>query len=264
MNKPFNHNNSLFKYGWLALFVIMAGNIHAQEKEDTIILLDTLIDAPPAIASEDTVIHFDRVIYTPKVRLRSVPDSQVQILKKDDDFWYANILPAKKKQAKARDKQPDGLPFYRQPWFKTMLWIIIIGAFAAVVVWYLAVSNVRLFRKASPGIINAGNEDEHNDIFSINYDTEISKALNTKNHRLAIRLLYLQTLKILAEKGIIQYKAERTNSDYLWQLHGSTYYQDFFRLTRDFDYTWYGKFDVPDATFQTIHNDFITFKNRLQ
>jgi hypothetical protein len=244
--------------------VIITQHLHAQEKRDTITLLDTLIDAPPIVATtDDTVFHFNKVVLAPKVHLRTVPDSLVKVLKNDEDFWYANVAPLKKKQPKTKDNLPTGLPFYRQPWFKTLLWIIIIGAFVAVMAWYLAVSNVFLFRKAAPGIINASNVEEHNDIFSINYENEISKALSTKNYRLTIRLLYLQTLKILAEKGFIQYKAEKTNSDYLWQLHGTSYYNDFFRLTRDFDYTWYGKFEVSEAAFETIYKDFTTFKNRL-
>lgn len=255
---------TLFKYCCMVMLVLLTSHIHAQEKYDTLKLLDTLIGAPPVErTNEDNIIYFDKITITPKIHLRNVPDSIVETLKKDPNFWYANTAPLKKKQAVTKQKEPAGLPFYRQPWFKTMLWIIIIAAFVAVVIWYLAVSNVRLFRKAATSMNGARQEEEDNDIFSINYDTEINKAINAKNYRLTIRLLYLQTLKMMTEKGIIQYKAEKTNSEYLWQLHGSNYYQDFACLTRDFDYTWYGKFEVSDAAFQTIHNDFTTFKNRI-
>ena len=255
---------ALLRLCCIAMLVFISQCIQAQENRDTIKLLDTLIDAPPTeMTNDDTVIHFDKVMIAPKVHLRNVPDSLVKALKNHEDFWYANVAPVKKKATEAKAKQPTGLPFYQQPWFKTLLWIIIIGAFVAVVIWYLAVSNVHLFRKAPPGITEASSEDDHSDIFSINYESEISKALNAKNYRLTIRLLYLQTLKMMTEKGIIQYKAEKTNSDYLWQLHGTSYYNDFFRLTRDFDYTWYGKFEVSEAAFQTIQKDFTTFKNRL-
>ncbi len=265
MYKLFKHIDALFRYCCLVVLVIMAGtNIHGQEREDSVVLLDTLIDAPPVVTNEDTVFHFDKVITAQEVQLRNVPDSLVKAMKNNNDFWYANVSPVKKKQKEVKEQQPAGYPFYRQSWFKTLLWVIIIGAFVAVFVWYLAVSNVRLFRKAPVHITDASTEDELTDIFSINYDNEINNALNAKNYRLTIRLLYLQTLKMLSEKGIIQYKAERTNSDYLWQLQGSNYYQDFFRLTRDFDYTWYGKFEVSEAAFQTIHKDFTTFKNRLR
>lgn len=255
---------ALLRLCCIVMLVFISHCIQAQDTRDTIKLLDTLIDAPPAeMANDDTVIHFDKVVVAPKVHLRNVPDSLVNALKNHDDFWYANVAPLKKKQAESKAKPPSGLPFFRQPWFKTLLWIIIIGAFVAVVIWYLAVSNVRLFRKPPVDMIHASNEEDHSDIFSINYDNEISKAINAKNYRLTIRLLYLQTLKMMTEKNIIQYKAEKTNSDYLWQLHGTSYYNDFFRLTRDFDYTWYGKFEVSEVAFQTIQKDFTTFKNRL-
>jgi Domain of unknown function (DUF4129) len=255
---------ALHKYCCIAIFVMLASNIYAQHKTDTIKLLDTLIEAPPVIkTTEDTEVYFEKITITPKVHLRNVPDSIVEAMKKDPDFWYANAAPLKKKETVNKEKQPIGLSFYRQPWFKTMLWIIIIATFVAVVIWYLAVSNVRLFRKAATSITKAVNEDEQIDIFSISYDLEISKAINTKNYRLTIRLLYLQTLKMMAEKGIINYKAEITNSEYVWQLQGTTYYNDFARLTRDFDYTWYGKFEVSEAAFLAIHNEFTNFKSRI-
>ncbi|MCU7548944.1 DUF4129 domain-containing protein [Chitinophagaceae bacterium LB-8] len=248
----------------MAMLTIAAPNIHAQEKDDTITLLDTLIDVPSVVtASDDTTFYFDNISVAPYIHLRSVPDSLVNTLKNNPDFWYANTAPVKMKKTEAKEQPSEGISFYRQPWFKTMLWIFIIGTFVAVLIWYLEVSNVRLFRKSAISISNASKEVETNDIYSINYDTDIKNALNTNNYRLAIRLLYLQTLKLMADKDIIQYKAEKTNSDYLWQLQGTAFYKDFFRLTRDFDYTWYGKFDISAEAFQTILKDFTSFNNRI-
>ncbi len=108
-------------------------------------------------------------------------------------------------------------------------------------------------------------EDEgvDEDIFALNYEREIGKAVAEKNFRLAVRLLYLRTLKELSERNIIEYRHEKTNSDYLNGLFGGNYYQSFFRLTRNFEYTWYGGFPLSEEAYQMMQTDFFNFKSGL-
>ena len=87
-----------------------------------------------------------------------------------------------------------------------------------------------------------GKEEElaTEDIFAINYQKEIDKAAQQGNYRLAVRLLFLRILKNLSQKNIIRYTQDKTNLDYLVQLHATRYYSDFFRITRNYEYSWYG------------------------
>ena len=66
-----------------------------------------------------------------------------------------------------------------------------------------------------------GQTKETENIFEINFQQEIDKAVQAGNYRLAVRLLFLRLLKNLAEKNIIQYQQDRTNFDYLMQLGNS-------------------------------------------
>ena len=75
--------------------------------------------------------------------------------------------------------------------------------------------------------------------------------------------MYLRTLTNLSDKGLISYTHEKTNSDYLSELSGTSYYKSFFRLTRDFDYTWYGKFELNTESFALVQKDFNQFKQVL-
>jgi hypothetical protein len=137
------------------------------------------------------------------------------------------------------------------------LWLVIIGGFAAAIMWYLAGSNVGLFRRKNKYLQDTGDEQlETEDIFAINYQKEIDKAEANGNYRLAIRLMFLRLLKAMAEKNIIEYKPGRTNLDYLFHLHPTVYYNHFFRITRNYEYTWYGKFEVGEGAYQLIRNDF--------
>ena len=101
------------------------------------------------------------------------------------------------------------------------------------------------------------------DIFAIPYDREIQKAETAQNYRLAVRLWYLKTLKEMADRAVIDYRYGRTNHDYVASLYGGRYYSDFFRLTRNFEYTWYGQFPLSAEGYAGMQSDFVAFKNRL-
>lgn len=194
------------------------------------------------------------------LQLRKVPDSLVKKLQEDDDFWYANAL-LKKEKPKEEGKH---ITLGQQSWFQTLLWLMIIGGFAGFLIWYLAGSNVGLFRKKRNIIAGAEEEVGTEDIFAINYQKEIDKAAQQGNYRLAVRLMFLRLLKDLSEKNIIQYRQERTNLDYLVQLQPTRYYTDFFRITRNYEYSWYGQFDVNEETYRIIINDFTNFERQLR
>ncbi|MGQ0738414.1 MAG: hypothetical protein ACT4OJ_05080 [Bacteroidota bacterium] len=196
------------------------------------------------------------------VNERRLPAAYAAGMKKDKNFWYADTdFSGKKKKEKDDRRGTAYVPLSQRPWFQTLLWMVIIGAFAAAIMWYLMDSNVGLFRKKNAGATAGSGEDEiPEDIFAINYQKEIDKAAAQGNYRLAIRLLFLRLLKSLSDKNIIQYKQDRTNLDYLMHLHPTRYYPSFFRLTRHYEYSWYGLFDVPEDAYKIIYSEFNRFE----
>jgi hypothetical protein len=198
-----------------------------------------------------------RSILTDSIQIRHVPDSIITDLKNDDDFAYANALIRRNEP-----KTPDAnyTPLAERVWFRTLIWAIIIAAFAGVIIWYLAGSRVLVFGKKDKKIAaDDTNETMPEDIFAINYQKEIDKAALAGNYRLAVRLMFLRLLKNLSERNLITYKQDRTNFDYLLQLHPTRYYKDFFRITRNYEYSWYGKFEMDETTYGVIKNDFNLF-----
>ena len=99
--------------------------------------------------------------------------------------------------------------------------------------------------------------------FEINYKERIDRAVNAGNFQLAVRLHFLQMLKILSGRNIIQYKHDRTNFDYLMQLRSTSHYNDFFRLTRNYEFAWFGNFAVNEEMYHVIKNDFEKFDSGL-
>lgn len=192
---------------------------------------------------------------------RNVPDSITKKMQEDDAFWYANAEIEKPKEEKKNNKKYT--PFGQQTWVKTLFWIIIVGVFAAVIMWFLAESNIGLFRKKNKIVKAEEEEIATEDIFAINYQKEIDKATAQANFRLAVRLMFLRLLKNMSEKNVINYKQDKTNFDYLLQLHSTNYYKDFFRITRNYEYTWYGQFEINEEAYKIIRNDFDSFEKNL-
>ena len=191
---------------------------------------------------------------------RNIPADEIKKIQQDEDFWYANQIFKKEKNNEEEDAEVSWL---QAGWVKTLLWLVIIGGFAFAIIMFLSDSNIRLFRKKINVFADKKQDEETEDIFEINYRDRIDKAVREGNYRLAVRLMFLQMLKTMSGRNIIQYKQDRTNFDYLLQLRDKKHYHDFFRLTRNYEYTWYGNFPVNDEAWQLIKNDFEKFNNTI-
>jgi hypothetical protein len=267
--------------GFLFVFFFISLVLHAQQQEEQPSLPDTLVplnSPPPAVYDTDTAnededeeiqqVETDLEIFIPRDRQISgggpdslspirISNAEIKKLKEDDAFWYVNQ--AFEKEVK---EEPASSSFMASPLFQTILWLLIIGVFIAVLGMYLSNSNVRLFRK-NRTIASAETDEETEDIFAINYRKEIDKAVSARNYRFAVRLQFLQLLRTLADKNIIRYKHDLTNFDYLLQMNSSAWYADFSRLTRSYEYSWYGLFDIDETKYAVIRDDFESFDRKL-
>lgn len=188
------------------------------------------------------------------VTTRLLNHSVIDSMQKDEDFWYANATFKKEKQKTE--------PATKTSNWEGLLWIIIIIGFIGFLVIYLTNSNVALFRK-SKAIHLEEEELVTDDIFAINYQKEIDKATKAGNYRLAVRLHFLRLLKNLSDRHYIRYKHDSTNFDYLLQLNQQPWYQYFFRITRNYEYVWYGQFDVDREKFEILKKDFTNLEEKL-
>ncbi len=97
------------------------------------------------------------------------------------------------------------------------------------------------------------------DIFSVNIDKIISEAVAEKNYRKAVRFLYIKLLKVLTINEKIEWKPEKTNKDYKKEMKKSQYFSAFNKLTKLFEYVWYGEFELNKKQFDDANNLFISF-----
>src|SRR5205085_4474841 len=119
-----------------------------------------------------------------------------------------------------------------------------------------------LFTRAPSSVAIPYDVVEEN-IHDLNLDDLIIRAAESRNYRLAVRYLYLKILKQLNDNGNIDWKPGKTNRMYLAELHKNNLYKPFEYLTTQFEYVWYGEFEVNDDSYQNVKNKFTDFGNGI-
>ena len=105
-------------------------------------------------------------------------------------------------------------------------------------------------------------EPESLDEYSV-YNVLIQEAELKNDFNLSIRYLYLQTLKKLADTGLIIFSADKTNNLYVKELSGRSYQEEFAFLTLNYDYIWYGRFAIDISRYQKLKEEFILFNKKV-
>ena len=200
------------------------------------------------------------------IRVRYPDAERLRGLQTDRDYQYG------------RDSPPPENPFAR---FLQWLWrkvgaflsskayqnvwqYVVLALIAGVVIYLLMKAEVLGFlfpRRAQSNQLAYENETEN--IHAIDFDLAIDEAVSQRNYRLAVRMLYLQTLKRLADADRIQYTPEKTNRQYVYELVNSPLHITFDALTRQFDYVWYGDSPVDQDRFGMIRQAFQSFNQPL-
>ncbi len=136
---------------------------------------------------------------------------------------------------------------------------VLLVAIAGLVVYWLRKAEVLgvLFPgKTQPA--DLAYETLTEDIHTLDFGVAIDEAVSQRNYRLAVRLLYLQTLKRLTDAGLIDYKPDKTNRQYVHELSAPRQ-AGFEGLTRQFEFVWYGDFPVDETRFRAIQEQFYQF-----
>ncbi len=102
------------------------------------------------------------------------------------------------------------------------------------------------------------------DINSISFEDAIRDAIQSRNFRLAIRLLYLHSLKQLSDKGYIQWQIDKTNADYIMEVADKPWQSLFKKITYSFERAWYGEVNIGTEEFEQLNVQFQQFNNQLR
>ena len=228
-----------------------------QDTSSVVVATDSLNDTIEEVVTYDSS----------SLAIRSMEEGVVQEYLSDSEFDYAR-----------QDQPPSSL------FGKILRWIgelfgklfggamessvfqyLIVGVALALVIYLLIRSEFSGFFKRKGSSSNTIEFDEiEENIEQMNFDVLIAEALAAGNLRRAVRLRYLYLLRTMSERNLIEWRIEKTNSDYLYELREPELRSGFTDLTRVFDYVWYGGFQIERRDYDRISRNFDAFTQTVQ
>jgi len=117
----------------------------------------------------------------------------------------------------------------------------------------LQVDITKVFGRAARSLPLAYETGQEN-IHELNFAEALAQAEAAGNLRLAVRLGYLQLLKQLTDRALIDWQPDKTNQAYLRELEASRppARPAFAELTRQFEYAWYGELPMPLVLYRQV------------
>lgn len=144
--------------------------------------------------------------------------------------------------------------------FSIVLGIILL---VVIIMMILRVNAFKVFyggQGASTMAYHALDENIH----EMDFDRLIQDAIKQQDYRKGIRLLFLKSLKMLADRNYIHWEQGKTNHDYLSELTAADLKKGFNELNFYFEYAWYGNFSINHEMFLKIQRVFSDWKEKVR
>jgi hypothetical protein len=145
-------------------------------------------------------------------------------------------------------------------------WVIYLSCGAVILYVILKLTNTSIrgiiYGQAQNGRMVLSESEEN--IHQLDFDQLIKESVNARQYKRAIRLLYLKTLKKLTDQGLIDWRINKTNQDYMQELSRTDIAPAFGRLTLLFEYFCYGDFSIYESDFEAAGAQFKVFEEQLQ
>ena len=146
--------------------------------------------------------------------------------------------------------------------FKIIPYILLLLLLFLLIKFFLNVNSRSILQsKKNQALVSLSEEEriiKNDDIQQL-----IQKALTDENYRLAVRYYYLYILQLMSEKELITWELQKTNDDYLNEIKKQDLKQDFTKITRLYDYIWYGNFDIDEAKYSRAETAFLSLQRMV-
>ncbi|MBB5619970.1 hypothetical protein HDE69_001008 [Pedobacter cryoconitis] len=253
----------MFKYLGAFLFVLTVQFFPVQAKQSVKTSLAVPAKVSLAVPAKVKPLRSD----SSKIQLRSFDAQKLKSYSQQTDFKYDQPAPI---DASLWDR------FWAWFWRKlsgvarinysvNFFRYIIIAAFIALIVFVVIKFtgvDFKLFMGKSKAVAIPYAESTDN-IHEIDFNTEIDQAIQSANYRLAVRLMYLLSLKKLNSRNLINWQPEKTNQTYIREIADPQQRAQFSLLTTQFEYIWYGEFFIDQENFKQVRNSYDQFNTAL-
>ena len=237
----------------------------------------TLLDNPeegiPTNPNKAEANFTDTILYMHEI---AMPGDSVNSWKNDKKYAYVknldSLLKAREKEyiSQSRTVSSDssssssssGLSdFFSSFIVKAIFW----GAAIIFVLYilYKLFLNQGIFKKSrSSSPVNELEHDEQHIDDASDYDALILQSFKLADYRMAVRYLFLKTLRQLSDKGQLQRSVDKTNFQYVQEI-GPDKKKDFASLVLNYEYVWYGHLDIGREQYAQIEKNYQSFYNKI-
>ena len=180
-----------------------------------------------------------------------------------DTFSIGDAISSRGKEVRQSSRRVNvpGVNIFSNPVVKIILWVLAVFLIGFIIYKLFLGENFFRRDRRYKSISDSHAEDDLSDP-SV-YEKLVAQAVMNKDYRLAIRYLYLQTLRKLSGSGLLQFAADKTNYQYVNELRGKPYQNDFAAITLHYEYVWYGKFDIGEEVYRRLSGEYRSFHQKI-
>ena len=270
------------------LLMIFFSAVQAQKKviyEDTSLLQKDEIVIP---APADAIRDVDSVLYNPPVEAVKADEEKpldttlyknnldltydsIKNWRNLNDYSYSKYLDSllksiqekQKKKETAKSSEPGLLnDILGSGILGLLLWTFVI-CFVGFILYQLFLSDGGFRRRSKKTKDILAEAEEEIITNESDFDALIRQALQNANYRQAIRYQYLRTLHLLADKNLVSLAPDKTNFNYVSEINNPDNRQAFAALTLNYEYVWYGEFDIDKNIYEKIETNFRQLNQKI-
>lgn len=204
-------------------------------------------------------------------RYINLPDDSIRNWKNKKEYAYTKNLDSLLKAS--QEEHAEEAPRIRTPRsgsfmnqllggsaIKIILWTLAI-LFVGIIVYQLLKSN-GLFQSSYKSKVSEKPAEEEELSLQNDFDPLIDQAFKQGDYRMAVRYHFLKTLQQLRDKNQINYEPDKTNSRYVYEIPVN-WRNDFSQLILQYEYVWYGHFDISKEQYAQVQKGFQSFLQKV-
>lgn len=202
-------------------------------------------------------------------RYINLPDDSIRNWKNRKEYAYTKNLDSLLKasqevQQVPQTRAPRSGSFMNQllggSIIKIILWTLAI-LFVGIIVYQLLKRN-GLFQSSYKSKVAEKPAEEEELSLQNDFDPLIDQAFKQGDYRMAVRYHFLKTLQQLRDKNQINYEPDKTNSRYVYEIPVN-WRNDFSQLILQYEYVWYGHFDINREQYEQVQKRFHSFLQKV-
>lgn len=168
----------------------------------------------------------------------------------------------KPKEKDSREPLDWSLPQWDLSPLQILLYVGIAILFIALVV-YLGKTGVLGFGKKRVELRTTHDLENPDELVLTELEKELRDAALAGNYNRCLRYQYLLLLEKLQSLNLIKWHKYNTNGEYLNQLLAHYSYKDFRNLTIEYEYYWYGEYQLSMDKYEALVLHFEQLKSKL-